>query len=147
MTHNSSVNFKLIFYFGQNCPMKVPILTLSSALVKICQIPLVIFQNHKSIFLQILHHSSVSWKITPLYFLGQTLSTLHNMNQSKCKFVRLLSARVKIHQSCVIFETTSQFFFKFCITLTFLAEILYTFNRRSLSKYKFGDILGEQSKV
>ena len=26
------------------------------------------FPNHKSVFLQILHHSSVSWKITPLYF-------------------------------------------------------------------------------
>ena len=26
------------------------------------------FLNHKSIFLQILHHPSVSWKITPLYF-------------------------------------------------------------------------------
>ena len=26
------------------------------------------FPNHKSVFLEILHHSSVSWKITPLYF-------------------------------------------------------------------------------
>ena len=26
------------------------------------------FPNHKSVFLQIFHHSSVSWKITPLYF-------------------------------------------------------------------------------
>ena len=107
------------------------------------------FPNHKSVFLQILHHSSVSWKITPLYFLGQTLNTLHNRNQWKCKFVRLLSARIKIHQILVIFETTNQFFFKFCINLqchetqllcTFLAEILYTFNKRSLSKYKFDKI-------
>ena len=34
-----------IFYFGQKNPIKVPILTLSSALVKICQIPHVIFQT------------------------------------------------------------------------------------------------------
>ena len=26
------------------------------------------FWNYRSVFLQILHHSSVSWKITPLYF-------------------------------------------------------------------------------
>ena len=30
---------------------------------------------------------------------------------------------------------------------TFLAEILYTFNKRSLSMYKFGEISGEQLKV
>ena len=54
------------------------------------------FSSHKSVFLQILHHSSVSWDITPLYFLD---------------------------------------------------KILYTFNKRSLSKYKFGEISREQSKV
>ena len=73
-----------------------------------------------------------------------------------CKFFRLLSAQVKIHQIFVILETTNQFFFKFCITLqghetqllhTFLVEILYTFNKRSLSKYKLGKILFEQPKV
>ena len=57
--------------------------------------------------------------------------------------------RIKIHQILVSLETANQFFFKFCITLqchetqllcTFLAEILYTFNKRSLSRYKFGEI-------
>ena len=57
-----------LFYFGQKDPIKVPILTLSSALVKICQISQVFFSNHKSVSLQHLHNSSVSWKITPLYF-------------------------------------------------------------------------------
>ena len=52
------------------------------------------FWNDRSVFLQILHQSSGSWDITPLYFL---------------------------------------------------AKILYTL--RSLSKYKFGEILREQSKV
>ena len=119
MAHNSSVNFKLIlFYFGLNDPIKVPILRLSSALVKICHISHVIFHTsqeqtkvqdletfeclgqispnsyNRSVFLQILHQSSGSWDITPLYFL---------------------------------------------------AKILYTL--RSLSKYKFGEILREQSKV
>ena len=56
--------------------------------------------------------------------------------------------QIKIHQILVSFEATNQFFFKFCITrqchetqllCTFLAEILYTFNKRSLSRYKFGE--------
>ena len=40
------------------------------------------FPNHMSVFLQILHHSSESWKITPLYFLGQKLLCTKGTNQS-----------------------------------------------------------------
>ena len=63
--------------------------------------------------------------------------------------MRLLSAQIKIHQILVRFETINQFFFTFCINLqchetqlrcTFLAEILYTFNERTQSRYKFGEI-------
>ena len=36
------------------------------------------FLNRKLVFLQILHHSLVSWKITSLYFLGQTLLQKNN---------------------------------------------------------------------
>ena len=39
------------------------------------------FPNHMSVFLQIFHYFSVSWR--------QTLNTLHNRNQSKCKLLRL----------------------------------------------------------
>ena len=55
-----------------------------------------------------------------------------------CKFLKLSSARIKIHQILVVFETKNQFFFKFCINLqchkaqlfcTFLDEILYTFSK------------------
>ena len=105
--HHSSLSLQItplwiwssnFFYFRLKNPIKVPILRLSSAI-------------------QILHHPSVSWKITPLYFLGQTLNTLHNMSKWKCKSWRLSSAWVKFHQILVIFETTYQFFFKFCINL------------------------------
>ena len=61
------------------------------------------FSDHKSGFLQILHHSSV---------LGQTLNTLHNRNQRKCKFMILSSGGVKFYQSLVIAETTDQFFYQ-----------------------------------
>ena len=71
MTHNSSANFKAIPFllwtkgshqspnfdtfkcFGENLP------NFSS-----------LFSSRKSVFLQNLHISSVSWKITPLYFFS-----------------------------------------------------------------------------
>ena len=56
--------------------------------------------------------------------------------------MRLSSSRVKIHQNFVIFEKRNQCFYKFYITLQchetippyFVVEILYTFNKSSLSK-------------
>ena len=53
------------------------------------------------------------------FFLGQTLYTLHKRDQSKCKCFRLLSARIKIHQILVIFETINWFFFTFWITFQY----------------------------
>ena len=42
------------------------------------------FPNYKSVFLQTLHHSSVSWKITCLYFFSsQTLYTLYKKEPIK----------------------------------------------------------------
>ena len=88
MTHKSSINFKVIlFYFKQKDTIKVlPILTLSSALVKICQVSHVIFSNHKPFFPQNLHNSSESWKITPLYFCSSNIYTLATRSQLKHKF-------------------------------------------------------------
>ena len=54
-------------YFDQKELIKVKIFRLSSAQVKICQIPYCQFWNDKLIPYQILYHSSVSWKITPLW--------------------------------------------------------------------------------
>ena len=113
------------------------------------------FPNHKSVFLQILHDSSVSWNITPLYFFRSNVAYFAQKRPIKVQFFRLFSARIKFHQILVIFETKNSFFF-ICTTLqyhetqflcNFLAEISYTFNNRSLSKYKFGEILPEQSEV
>ena len=75
------------------------------------------FPNHKSVFLQILHDSSVSWNMLHCTFLGQTLYTLHKKDQSKWKFFRLFSAPIKIHQILVIFEIKNKFLFKFYTTL------------------------------
>ena len=82
MTHNSSVDFKLILFllwikgshqspnfetfkwFGENLPYSS------------CHFP-----NHNSVFLQILHHPSVSWKTTPLYFVTSNIKYFSQLEQ------------------------------------------------------------------
>ena len=81
-------------------------------------------------------NSSVFFWLKPLYF-GQ-----------KAIF-RLLNGWVKIHRiPYVMFETTSQVFFRFYITLqcherelfcTFLAETVHDFDKRSASECKISD--------
>ena len=77
--------------------MKVPILILSSVLVKIWQIPHIISQ-------------------TTSRFLLKFCMTLQC---HEVQILRLLRAQIKIHQILVIFETTNRFFFKFCITIRY----------------------------
>ena len=56
-----------IYTLLKRSPLKWIFFRFSSAQVKICQIPYVKFwKNDKSIPLQILYPSTVSWKITPL---------------------------------------------------------------------------------
>ena len=117
MTHNPSVIFQVIHFLlwakgshqssnfdtfecsGENLPNSS------------CHFP-----SNKSVFLHILHHCSLSWKITPLYFLAQTIYTLLKRSPLKWKFLRLSSAQVKICQIPVNFETISWFLSKFCIS-------------------------------
>ena len=68
--HNSFVLFSSnIIYFGQKQPMKVQTFETSEGSDQnspnSCH-----FLNNKLVVLQILHHSSVSWDITPLYFFS-----------------------------------------------------------------------------
>ena len=66
MTHNSSVSFKLI-HQGSHQSSNFDTFESSgeNLLNSSCHFP-----SNKSVFLQILHHSSMSWKITPLYFFS-----------------------------------------------------------------------------
>ena len=76
------------------------------------------FLNRKLVFLQSLHHSSVSWKITPLYFFSKTLYALVTSSEFKCNFLRHSSAWGKICQNAnVSFELTSQSLFNFWIII------------------------------
>ena len=72
------------------------------------------FPYHKSIMVQILHDSSLSWNITPLYFFRSKFIYFSQKELMKVKFFKLFSARtnsenlknflvLKIHQVLVIF--------------------------------------------
>ena len=64
------------------------------------------FWNDKSIPLQILHHSSLSWQITPLWILSSYFFKFGLKDPIK---IPILSALEKIcHIPHVIFQTTSQ---------------------------------------
>ena len=133
MTHESSVNFKVVhFLLGTKRSHQNPNFdTFKCSSENLPNFPFH-FSNRKSIFLQILHHSSVSWKLTPLYFLLYTLVT---RSQLKHKFFRLLSDRVKIcYIPHVNFKTASQFLFSFCIIiLCHDTQILFKFQAHTFS--------------
>ena len=103
-----------IFYFGQNDPIKIPILTISNALVKICQITHVIFQATSQFFFKscITLHCHERWPVST--FLAQAIYTLLKRRLIKWKFLRLLSAQVTICQiPYVNLETSSRFLSNF----------------------------------
>ena len=85
------------------------------AVMKVCPISPAIFETTRPGFTQILHHWSVLWKITCLYFFCSNLIT---KIAQRSRIFGLLSAWVKIHRIPHFkFEATCQFFFKLCITL------------------------------
>ena len=69
MTHNSSVNFKVIHFrlwakgYYKSSNFDTFECSGENFLDSSCHFP-----SNKSVFLQTLHHSSLSWKIAPLYF-------------------------------------------------------------------------------
>ena len=143
MTQNSSVNFKFKYF-----QLWTKESHESPDFEKFPKLPMLFSEPQNSFSSNFASLSSVMKELL-CTFLDQTLHTFHGRNKSKCKFLRLLSARIKTHQILISFETTNQFSFKFCINLQchetqllciFLAEILYTFNKRSLSMYKFDKI-------
>ena len=107
-------------YFTQKEPIKVNVFetfecsgqNLSNSF---CQ-----FWNDKSVPLQILYLSLVSWKIASIYFLAQRIYTLLKRSPLKWKFLRLLSVQVKICQiPFTSFEMATRFLSKFCIPIQF----------------------------
>ena len=148
MTHNSSVNFNLILFLlwikrsHQSPNFETFKCSGENLSYSSCHFP-----NYKSVFLKVLHHTSVSWKITLLYFF-RSINTLHNRKQWKCKFFRLEVMRSKFTKFLSFLKKQISFSSNFASVFrfmrhnssvyTFSAKILYTFNKRSLLKYKFG---------
>ena len=148
MTNNSSVNFKFIpFYFGQKDPIKVLILTLSSALVKNCQISHAFFQTTDQSFFKICVTPQCHDRQLLCTFVAETIYTFVTRSQLKQNnFLDFSRAPVKICEVHVNFKTTSQFLLNFCVALhchdtqlhcKFEAHAFSTLEKKILSKFQF----------
>ena len=105
------------------------------------------FWNGKSIPLQILHHSSLSWYITPLWILRSYFSNFGLKDPINIPILRLSIALVKIcYIPHVLFETTSQFFIKFCITLYNLPSTPTYLRGRICTKSCFNPLSANSTK-
>ena len=82
------------------------------------------FPNNRLVFLQILHHSSVSWKITPLYFYRSNIIyfaqkenfwDFRELGSKFTKFLPILKQRIVflqiLHHSLMSWDTTPLCFF------------------------------------
>ena len=72
--------------FWQKEPINVQIFKPLSTLMKVHKIYHASFETTRSEFIQILNHCSVSWEITPLYYLAQSSYTLDKNSLSKWNF-------------------------------------------------------------
>ena len=120
------------------------IFRLLSSLMKVHPILHAILETTMPEFIQILHHCSVSWKITPLCFLAQTLNTLDKNSQSKWKFGTL-------EWFC---ENSQNFLSHFSLNLASLFNVkrdnffrwnLYYFDKSSPSKCQILDFRFHQT--
>ena len=138
MTHNFSVNYKLRhFLFWIKGSHQSPNFNTFWCSGENFRNSSCHFPNPKPVFLQLLHHFSVSWKLTPLYFfrsnaiyfaqkepikiklLGQTSLNSFRFWNNKSVFLQIL------HQSSVSWDITPLYFFSW--------NFIY-FQKRSLSK-------------
>ena len=95
---NFASPFNVITYFLWNFPaetlyafdkkiLSMYIFSLLSALIIVHPIPHAIFENTSSGFIQILHHCSVPWKITPLYYFSSNLIYFGQKETIRVKFL------------------------------------------------------------
>ena len=158
MTHNFSVNFRVIQFLlwakgshqssnfdtfecsGENLPNSS------------CH-----FLSNKSVFPQIFHRFSMSWKISPLYFFSSNniyfaqkelikvkifetfVCSGHNLSNSLCQFWndKLIPLQI-LYPSSVLWEITPMYF---------LAQKIYNLLKRSLLKWKFLRLSSAQVKI
>ena len=110
MTYNSSVDFKLILFklWIKGSHQNPNFETLKRSGQRLSNSSCKLW-NDKSVPLQILRHSSLSWQMTPLWILSSYFFNFGLKDPIKIPILRLSSALVKIcHIPHVIFQTTSQ---------------------------------------
>ena len=134
-----------IICFGQKELIKLQFFRLLNALMKFHPIHHAIVETTRSRFIQILHHCSVSWMITPLYFfLAPTLYALDKKEFSDFwvvgwKFIKCLMSCLKL-QVCFSLNLASLFsFLRDNSSVLFLAETVCDLDKRSPSKWKISD--------
>ena len=127
--------------------MKVPILTLSSVLMKACLISFC--EPQASFSSSCAWLFSIIWKVTLLYFFVSKVIYFVWIGPIKVKIFETFKCLDQISSNSCHFWNNKLFFFSnfasfFSVmrqlVCTFLAKILYTFNKRSLLKYNFGQI-------
>ena len=88
------------------------IFRLSTVCIKFHQIPHVTFETTSTFFLN-LHNSSISWEITLLYFVSWNFIWFLAKKPIKVQNVRLLTAQVKIHQTCSLIGSSCWKYIKY----------------------------------
>ena len=103
---------KTTFHQLNHYIQKIYLALLSTTCVRIHQIPHAIVENIYSIFEVIFHDR------TRLYHFSSNVTYFWQKYPIKVKTLWLFTAQVKTHQiSCVIYQTKSDFFFKFWMTV------------------------------
>ena len=97
MIYNSSVSFKLMhFLHWVKGSHKSPKLETFKCYGENLPYYLCHFPNRKSAFLQVFHHSSVSWKVTPLYIFRSNVIYFPQKKPIKVEILKILSAQINI---------------------------------------------------
>ena len=112
MTHNSSVNFKLIYFLlcikGSYHSLNFETSKRSGENLSYSSFH---FPNHKSVFHQLLYHSSVSWKITLLYYFRLNVMCFAQKQLNKSKsFENFECSDQNSPNSCHFWNNKSAFF-------------------------------------
>ena len=110
MIHNSSVNFKLIhFVLWIKGSHQGPNFETFECSGKSLPNSSRHFPNHKSVFLQTLHHSSVSWNITLVYFCSSNIIYFVQKESIKVQIVETFecSGQNSSNSSCQLWKDKS----------------------------------------